>query len=191
MHIYRVWQTSIKIAENEGANPFITQLAALLHDIADWKFHDGNENAGPEKAEIILRKFSIEEKVITTVKNIVRDISFKGAKVNHKKMESLEGMVVQDADRLDAIGAIGIARTFAYGGYTKRSIYDPSIKPELHDSSEKYFKNNGSSISHFYEKLLLLKDLMNTKAGKKMAEERHIFMEKYLDQFYKEWNQEV
>ncbi|KKP24215.1 MAG: Metal dependent phosphohydrolase [candidate division TM6 bacterium GW2011_GWF2_28_16] len=190
-HIYRVWQTSLKIAEQEKADLFVVQAAALLHDIADWKFYNGNQDIGPQKAEEILKSLKVNQTVIDSIKDIIKNLSFKGAGVKHKKMPTLEGMIVQDADRLDALGAIGVARTFAYSGYKNRLIYDPNIKPVLHDNENNYVKNTSPAINHFYEKLLLLKDLMNTETGKKIAQERHNFMQTYLEQFYKEWNQEI
>lgn len=190
-HIYRVWKTSIKIAEKENANTFIVQLAALLHDIADWKFYNGDQNIGPQKAAEILKEHNINVKLIKQIQEIIKNLSFKGAKTSIIEMKSIEGKVVQDADRLDAIGAIGIARTFAYGGYKNRIIYNPKIKPILHKNADSYIKNNSPTINHFYEKLLLLKNLMNTKTGKEIAEKRHDFMNNYLNQFYKEWNQEI
>lgn len=190
-HIYRVWQTSLKMAEQEKADLFVVQAAALLHDIADWKFYNGNQDIGPQKAEEILKSLNVNYDIIEHVKHIIKDLSFKGAGVKHKKMATLEGMIVQDADRLDALGAIGVARTFAYSGYKNRLIYDPNIKPILHEDENLYVKNTSPAINHFYEKLLLLKDLMNTQTGKKLAQERHEFMQNYLDQFYKEWNQEI
>ena len=189
-HIYRVWQNSINIGKNENADMFIVQLAALLHDIADWKFHNGNQDAGPKKAGEILEKLGVDQITIDLVKEIIKRLSFKGAKSKTEKMNTIEGLIVQDADRLDAIGAIGIARTFAYGGYKSRILYDPEIKPVMHNSPEEYIKNTSPTVNHFYEKLFLLKDLMNTDSAKKIAEKRHKFMEAYLDQFYKEWNHE-
>ena len=189
-HIYRVWQNSINISKNENADMFIVQLAALLHDIADWKFHNGDQNAGPEKAGEILDELDVDKKTINFVKDIIKRLSFKGAKSKAEKMNTIEGLVVQDADRLDAMGAIGIARTFAYGGYDNRVLYDPEIKPVMHNSPEEYIKNTSPTVNHFYEKLFLLKDLMNTDSAKKIAEKRHEFMKVYLDQFYKEWNHE-
>jgi len=185
-HIYRVWNTSKHIAQKEGGNVFIVELGALLHDIADWKFHNGDENIGPAKAEELLKQFNIEEETIEQVKTIIREISFKGAGVE-TPMSSLEGKIVQDADRLDAIGAIGIARTFAYGGAKGNEMYNPETKPEMHQSFEAYKNSSGSTINHFYEKLLLLKDRMNTKTGKVLAEKRHLVMEDFLTSFYNEW----
>ena len=186
-HIYRVWNLAKHIAGQEGANLMVVELAALLHDIADWKFHDGDENKGPQMAEQFLAANHVERRVIDPVIEIVASISYKGAGVP-TPMKTLEGKVVQDADRLDAIGALGIARTFAYGGYKNRLIYHPEEKPVLHQSFEDYKKNQGHTINHFYEKLLLLKDRMNTASGKRLAEARHQFMQTYLDQFYKEWD---
>jgi len=189
-HIYRVWTLAVKLAEAEGADRTVTELAALLHDIADWKFHDGDETVGPKKARQWLEKLGVDSATIDPVCEIVSTISFKGAGVS-TPMRTLEGKVVQDADRLDAIGAQGIARTFAYGGHKNRLIYHPGQKPVLHQSFADYKKNDGHSINHFYEKLLLLKDRMNTATGKKMAEERHLFMQQFLDRFFREWDGEA
>ncbi len=185
-HVYRVWKNSIHISRRENTDQFVIQLAALLHDIADWKFHGGNENIGPEVAREWLEKLNVEEDIISQVVEIVKDISFKGAGVK-TPMKTIEGMVVQDADRLDAMGAIGIGRTFAYGGYKGCEMYNPSIKPVMHESFEQYKNSKGPTVNHFYEKLLLLKDLMNTETAKEIAEDRHKFMEQFLDQFFKEW----
>jgi uncharacterized protein len=186
-HIYRVWNLAKNIAKQEGANLLIVELAALLHDIADWKFHDGDETIGPKIAGQFLIKNQVSPEVMTPVIEIIASISYKGAGVP-TPMKSLEGKVVQDADRLDAIGAMGIARTFAYGGHKNRLIYHPDEKPVMHQSFADYKKNEGHTINHFYEKLLLLKDRMNTDSGKQLAEKRHQFMQTYLDQFYKEWD---
>ena len=186
-HIYRVWNLAKNIAGQEGANLIIVELSALLHDIADWKFHNGDDSIGPKLAEQFLVENQVERRVIDPVIEIITSISYKGAGVP-TPMNTLEGKVVQDADRLDAIGALGIARTFAYGGHKNRLIYHPEEKPVLHQSFEDYKKNQGHTINHFYEKLLLLKDRMNTASGKRLAEARHQFMEAYLDQFYKEWD---
>ncbi|GJL79740.1 MAG: phosphohydrolase [Nitrospinaceae bacterium] len=188
-HIYRVWTVAGKLAEAEGADRTVVELAALLHDIADWKFHDGDDTVGPQKARQWLEQQGTDEDTIRHVCDIVATISYKGAGVE-TPMQTLEGKVVQDADRLDAIGAQGIARTFAYGGNKNRLIYHPDQKPVMHQSFEEYKKNDGHTINHFYEKLLLLKDRMNTEAGKKMAGERHRFMEQFLDQFFREWHGE-
>lgn len=185
-HVYRVWKMAKRIAKEESADPFIVQLAAILHDIADWKFHRGDDTVGPEKVRQILKKQGLSEKTIDEVCEIISTMSFKGAFVK-SKMKTLEGKVVQDADRLDAIGAIGIARTFAYGGFKKRPIYTPGQKPVLHRTKEEYFRSESATINHFYEKLLLLKDRMNTKTAKKIAEGRHRFMEMYLERFFMEW----
>ena len=186
-HIYRVWNLAKNIAGQEGANLIIVELSALLHDIADWKFHNGDDSIGPKLAEQFLVENQVERRVIDPVIEIIASISYKGAGVP-TPMNTLEGKVVQDADRLDAIGALGIARTFAYGGHKNRLIYHPEEKPVLHQSFEDYKKNQGHTINHFYEKLLLLKDRMNTASGKRLAEARHQFMQAYLDQFYKEWD---
>ena len=182
-HVYRVWKNSVYIGREESADLFVIQLAALLHDIADWKFHCGNENIGPEVAREWLEKLHVEKDIISQVIDIVRDISFRGAGVK----TPMKGMVVQDADRLDAIGAIGIGRAFAYGGHNRREMYNPDIKPVMHQSFEQYKNNKGPTINHFYEKLLLLKGLMNTETAKEIAEDRHKFMEQFLDRFFKEW----
>lgn len=186
-HIFRVWNLAKNIATQERANLRIVELSALLHDIADWKFHDGDETKGPQMAEAFLTENKIEQEVIDPVVEIIASISYKGAGVP-TPMKTLEGKVVQDADRLDAIGAMGIARTFAYGGHKNRLIYHPAEKPVMHQSFEDYKKNEGHTINHFYEKLLLLKDRMNTPSARQLAEKRHQFMQTYLDQFYKEWD---
>lgn len=189
-HIYRVWKTAKHIAASEQVDVFVVELGALLHDIADSKFHNGDETIGPQKAGEWLQSLQVDEPVITHVQNIISHISFKGG--NHQQaFRSKELDVVQDADRLDAIGAIGIARAFNYGGFKNRSLYDPAITPNLAMSREEYKSNKAPTINHFYEKLLLLKDRMNTLTGKALAAERHAFMETYLNQFYKEWEGEV
>ncbi len=185
-HIYRVWKTALHIGKQEKADLFIVQLAALLHDIADWKFHNGDETVGPRLARELLEKLHVADKSISHITQIIQDLSFKGAGVQ-TPMKTIEGMVVQDADRLDAIGAIGIARVFAYGGHKGREIYNPTVKPEMHSSFEQYKKNTSPVINHFYEKLLLLRGLMNTKTAKQLAENRHKFMEEFLDRFFREW----
>lgn len=165
-HVYRVWKNAEHIGKREEVDLFVVELAALLHDIADWKFNDGNDDIGPQLAREWLEKLSVDEEIISHVCQIIKDASFKGAGVA-TKMKTIEGMVVQDADRLDVIGAIGIARTFAYGGSKGREMHNPEIKPEKHESFEQYKNNHSSTINHFYEKLLLLKELMNTKTAKK------------------------
>jgi uncharacterized protein len=185
-HVYRVWKNAIHIGKQESVDIFVVELAALLHDVADWKFHDGNDEIGPQVAKEWLESLSVDEKVISHVCQIIKDISFKGAGVV-TAMKTTEGMVVQDADRLDALGAIGIARTFAYGGSKNREMYNPDINPEMHASFEQYKNSRGTSINHFYEKLLLLKELINTATAKQIAEKRHAVMEDYLNQFYREW----
>ncbi len=188
-HIYRVWKTANHIAENEDVDLFVVELGALLHDIADSKFHDGDEEIGPRIAIEFLQSLQVPEKIIIHVGQIISNISFKGGKVE-QKFRSPELDVIQDADRLDALGAIGIARTFNYGGHKGRAIYNPGIKPNLNLSKEEYKNSDAPTLNHFYEKLLLLKDLMNTRSGRKMAEQRHNFMLHYLDEFYKEWEGE-
>ena len=186
-HIFRVWTLAKKIAVEEKAQIEIVELGALLHDIADWKFHDGDDSIGPAIAREFLNNQNVEPNVSDSVVEIISTVSYKGAGVA-TPMKTLEGKIVQDADRLDAIGALGIARTFAYGGYKNRLIYHPDEKPVLHKSYEDYKKNEGHTINHFYEKLLLLKQRMNTNTGKRIAEGRHKFMQSFLDQFYKEWD---
>lgn len=185
-HIYRVWKNAKVIARNEKSNLFIVELGALLHDIADWKFHNGDFTVGTRMARNWLNLLKLDKKDIDSICEIIKNVSFKGAGIK-SKMKTIEGRIVQDADRLDAIGAIGIARCFAYGGYSKTAIYDPENKPKFHRTFEEYKSSKSSSISHFYEKLLLLKDLMNTKTAKKIAQSRHKFMLKFLNQFYSEW----
>jgi uncharacterized protein len=186
-HINRVWKLARQIGAQEGANQEIVELGALVHDIADWKFHDGDDTVGPREAERLLTKEGVSNDVIKQVVDIVSTISYKGAGVK-TEMQTLAGKCVQDADRLDAIGAIGIARCFAYGGHAGRLIYDPDVPPEMHATAEAYKASKGHSLNHFYEKLFLLKDRMNTETGKAMAKERHRFMEQYVAQFLKEWN---
>lgn len=186
-HIYRVWNLSKQLAQIEGADLFVVELAALLHDIADWKFHHGDETVGPRVARAWLETLCVSDDVIEHICQIIKDISFKGAGVA-SSMKTKEGMVVQDADRLDAMGAIGIARCFAYGGYKQRVLYDPAVQPVLHATAQAYKSNDSNSINHFYEKLLLLKDRMNTASGRRMALQRHVVMEHFLEQFLSEWN---
>jgi len=185
-HAWRVWKMSKKISKREGGDLFIVELAALLHDIADWKFHDGNIKVGAEKAKTLLKNLGVDNKSIKHICHIIDNVSFKGAGAKNK-IKTKEGMIVQDADRLDVVGAIGIARTFAYGGFMGREIYNPEIKPKLHKSFEEYKNNKSTSINHFYEKVILLKDRLNTKTAKKIAQKRHNFLENYLKQFFKEW----
>jgi len=185
-HIERVWKNAKLISKFEPVDIFVVELAALLHDIADAKFHNGDENIGPEKAKQFLESLSVEKEIIVHVENIIRNISFKGGNFT-KDFYSPELAVVQDADRLDAIGAIGIARAFNYGGFKNREIYNPLIAPDLQMNKETYKKSDAPTINHFYEKLLLLKDRMNTNTGKKLAEERHRFMQFFLEEFYREW----
>ena len=188
-HIYRVWQLSRRIAAGEKVDMQIVELGALLHDIADSKFHGGDESIGPRKARAFLESQQVPEPVIQHVVNIIEYVSFKGGH-NTGGFFSPELGVVQDADRLDALGAIGIARAFNYGGFRNRALYDPAIAPDLHMTREQYKKSAAPTINHFYEKLLLLKDRMNTSTGKELAEERHAFMELFLEKFYKEWEGE-
>lgn len=185
-HIHRVRNLSLKIAKEEDVDEFVVELAALLHDIADPKFHDGDEEIGPEMAKSFLNSIKVEKHIVSHIENIIRNISFKNS-FEELNFNSKELMVVQDADRLDAIGAIGIARTFNYGGHVGTEIYNPDIKPVKFKTKEEYKKTKAPTINHFYEKLLLLKNKMNTKTALKMAEERHDFMLQFLDRFYEEW----
>ena len=186
-HIERVWKNAKAIAKTEKVDLFIVELGALLHDIADSKFHDGDETVGPKVAKDFLEELQVNKEVIEHVIKIIENISFKGGNES-QKFTSPELQVIQDADRLDAIGAIGVARTFNYGGFKNNPIYDPNIPPNLNMTKEEYKKSKAPTINHFYEKLLLLKDRMNTETGKKLAAQRHAFMEQFLEQFYKEWN---
>ena len=185
-HVYRVWSNAKYIAKIEKADSFVVELSALLHDIADWKFNNGDEDIGAKIAREWLEPLNVNKEIIDHVCSIISASSFKGAGVENK-IKTLEGKILQDADRLDAIGAIGIARTFAYGGSKHRELYNPEIKPELHTTPEQYKNNKSPTLNHFYEKLLLLKDLMHTETAKKLAEERHVFMLEYLERFLKEW----
>ncbi|UMB59318.1 HD domain-containing protein [Lutibacter sp. A80] len=186
-HILRVWNNAKLIAKNENVDLFIVELGALLHDIADSKFYNGDETVGPKVARDFLESEHVSEEIIRHIEQIITNISYKGG--NFKQtFTSLELNVVQDADRLDAIGAVGIARCFNYGGFKNRELYNPEIAPNLTMTKEEYKNSDSPTINHFYEKLLLLKDRMNTVTGKKIAEERHIYMEDFLQQFYNEWN---
>ncbi|GIK41030.1 MAG: phosphohydrolase [Chloroflexota bacterium] len=186
-HTYRVWKNTIYIGKKEKVDLFVAQLAALLHDIADWKFYGGDHTVGPRLASEWLAKLNVEEKVIEHVCSIILNMNFKGTFVEENSILTLEGMVVQDADRLDAIGAIGIGRTFAYGGHKGREMYNPNIKPRQYASFEEYKNNTSPTINHFHEKLLLLKDLMNTETARQIAVQRHTFMLEFLAQFFEEW----
>ena len=188
-HTERVYKNAQAIAANETCNLLVVQLSALLHDIADSKFYDGNETIGPAKAKAFLKEQNVDEAIINQVVLIIENISFKGGNFEQKH-HVIELDIVQDADRLDAMGAIGIARTFNYGGFKNRILYDPAIAPINNLSKEAYKNSTAPTINHFYEKLLLLKNLMNTNTGKKLAENRHQFMLLFLTQFFEEWNGE-
>jgi len=188
-HIERVYKNALSIADNEVCDDTVVKLGALLHDIADSKFHDGDETVGPKIAREFLVSNKVDETTIQHVVNIIENISFKGGNTE-KSFSSIELDIVQDADRLDAIGAIGIARTFNYGGFKNRPLYNPNIAPNLHMSKEEYKNSQTPTLNHFYEKLLLLKDKMNTETGKQIAQERHRYMEGFLSQFYAEWDGE-
>ena len=186
-HIYRVWKLSVRIAKEESVNMFVVQLGALLHDIADPKFHSGNEEIGPEKARKFLKTLDVDTETIEEVVLIIKNISFKNSFGQSLELTK-ELQVVQDADRLDALGAIGIARAFNYGGHKNFEIYNPKRKPLKYKSKEDYKKSDSPTINHFYEKLLRLKGMMNTEIGRQLAEGRHQFMEDFLQQFYNEWD---
>lgn len=186
-HIERVYKNALLISESEKVDKTVVKLGALLHDIADYKFTGGDEKIGPAKARAFLSSENVQQEIIEHVIKIIENVSFKGGNVDGK-FHSKELEVVQDADRLDAMGAIGIARTFNYGGFKNRKLYDPEIVPNLEMTPSEYKVSNAPTINHFYEKLLLLKDRMNTTTGQKIAEERHVFMETFLQQFYAEWN---
>lgn len=188
-HIERVYKNAVLIADGEVCNVNVVKLGALLHDIADSKFHNGDESIGPKTAREFLENLNVDSETIQHVINIIQNISFKGGN-NEKTFSSIELDIVQDADRLDAIGAIGIARAFNYGGFKNRSLYNPEIAPKLNMSKEEYKNSQAPTLNHFYEKLLLLKDKMNTKTGKQIAQERHRYMEGFLSQFYAEWDGE-
>ena len=189
-HIERVWKLSKKIAEKEGGNLEVIELSALLHDIADPKFHNGDETLALKISKDFLEEIQVDAELIEQVLSVIKNISFKN-RAEAPENPPLELQIVQDADRLDAIGAIGVARTFNFGGFKNNLMYHPEIKPNLGMNKEEYKKSNGTTINHFYEKLLLLKDLMNTETAKKIASERHDFMLQFLDEFYKEWNVEL
>lgn len=186
-HVGRVWKTAKHLAQLEGADFFICEMAALLHDVADWKLNNGDEKAGLKKVEDWLISIDVEKTDIEKILYIIDNMSYS-RETTGTKLETLEGFVVQDADRLDTLGAIGIARTFIYGAKHDRGLYDPEIKPRTFDDFEEYKKYVTTSINHFYEKILLLKDLMKTKEGRRIAQQRHEFVENFLEQFLKEWN---
>ncbi|ROI02621.1 HD domain-containing protein [Chryseobacterium sp. G0240] len=186
-HIERVWKLSKKIAETEDCDQNVVELSALLHDIADPKFHNGDETIAPQISREFLELQNVPDETIEKVLFVINNISFKN-RDQAPQNPPIELKIVQDADRIDAIGAIGVARTFNFGGFKNNLMYDPATPPNLGMSKDQYKKSNGTTINHFYEKLLLLKDLMNTEKGKKLAEERHDYMLNFLDQFYREWN---
>jgi len=186
-HIERVYKNAVLINKSEQADKLVVSLGALLHDIADSKFHNGDETIGPRKARIFLESQGLDEARIQHIENIIKHVSFKGGNFE-KPFKTKELDIVQDADRLDAIGAIGIARTFNYGGYKNRALYNPEIAPNPNMTKEEYKNSTAPTINHFYEKLLKLKDLMNTETGKRLAEDRHEFMKEFLNQFFAEWD---
>jgi len=185
-HVQRVRRAALHIGRGEGADLYVVELAALLHDIADSKFHDGDEEIGPRRAMEWLASLGVEPVVVEQVGAIVRDLSFRGAGVEQREL-TLEGQAVQDADRLDAIGAIGVGRAFAYGGHKGRPLYDPAIPPEAHATAERYKSNRSPTLNHFHEKLLLLKDRLNTPTARALAERRHQFLEEFVERFLEEW----
>ncbi len=189
-HTLRVYNNAVFISKKEPVDDFVVQLGALLHDIADSKFHNGDETIGPKKAREFMFQQNVSSEVIEHVVNIIANMSFSKSLGKSELFTSLELEVVQDADRLDAIGAIGIARCFNYGGFKNRPLFDPSIQPNMNMTKEEYKTSAAPTINHFYEKLLLLKDKMNTKTGQQIASKRHQFMETYLEQFYAEWDGE-
>jgi uncharacterized protein len=188
-HIERVYKNALSIADGEDCDANVVKLGALLHDIADSKFHYGDETIGPKIAREFLERENVDQTTIQHVINIIENISFKGGNTQ-KTFSSIELDIAQDADRLDAIGAIGIARAFNYGGFKNRSLHNPTIAPKFNMSKEEYKDSQAPTINHFYEKLLLLKDKMNTETGKQIAQERHRYMEGFLSQFYAEWDGE-
>lgn len=188
-HIERVWKNALLIAQGENCDLEIVQFGALLHDIADSKFHGGDETVGPRIARKFLESQNAPEETVLHVIGIIENISFKGGNFE-RQFSSKELDIVQDADRLDALGAIGIARCFNYGGFKNRALYNPEIAPNLNMSKEEYKKSDSPTLNHFYEKLLLLKDKMNTETGKQIALQRHQYMQDFLAQFYAEWKGE-
>lgn len=186
-HAYRVWKLAKSIAAKENVDSLVVELAALLHDVADSKFHGGDETLGAHKARTFLESLAVSEEIIAHVEKIIANVSYHVTPT----FDSRELQVVQDADRLDAMGAIGIARVFTFGGYKGRTLYDPDASPKEHQTAEDYKRGVGTTINHFYEKLLLLKDKMHTSEGKRLAEQRHQFMEHYLEEFYREWEGEI
>lgn len=188
-HVWRVWRTAQYLSKFIKVNKFVVELGALLHDVADWKFYGGDMEEGAKEATKLLKRLKVEKKVIDQVCEIIRHISFKGEGVRPEPL-SREGQIVQDADRLDSTGAVGIARTFAYGGARSKAIYDPEKRPAHFQNFKQYLNNKSSSINHFYERLFLVKDLMNTKVGKKIAAKRHKILEKFLVDFKGEWEAE-
>ena len=189
-HIQRVLSNAKLIAKTEEVNNFVVTLGALLHDIADAKFYNGDETVGPRIARAFLERQQVNESTIVHIENIINYISYKSSLSGEKRFSSPELDVIQDADRLDALGAIGIARCFNYGGFKNRALYDPGIAPNLNMTKEEYKKSSAPTINHFYEKLLLLKDKMKTQTGQRIAVDRHVYMEQFLTQFYEEWNGE-
>lgn len=187
-HVWRVWRLAVRISRTEPtSDPLIVALGALLHDLGDWKFHDGDEEAAPREAARLLWRFKAPPELVARVASVCREVSFKGAGVPDRP-SSVECRIVQDADRLDAIGAVGIARAFAYGGAKSRLLYEPGVKPVLHRSFKAYQRSKGHTVNHFHEKLLLIKDRLHTREARRLARERHAFMTEYLRRFHQEWD---
>lgn len=186
-HIDRVRRLAVRLGQMEGSDPFVTEMAALLHDLDDWKI-TGSDSSYPVKAQKWLADRNVQVNMAFRILKVIEEVAYKGAGTQ-TPVRSIEAAVVQDADRLDAMGAIGIARTFAYGGHKSRLIYDPAISPVMHDDFKDYKNSKAPTVNHFYEKLLLLKDRMNTNAARSFAEQRHRFMESYLEQFFNEWDE--
>ena len=187
-HIERVLKMARILQSREGGDLQSIELAAVLHDISDHKFNGGLLNSGGDVAREMLLEQNFPEETCVRVAEIVNQVSFKGAHTEVATKLSKEAQIVQDADRLDALGAIGIARTFAYGGFKHQAFYDPTLDPVLHTTFEQYVSAKTTSINHFHEKLLLLKSRLNTPTAVKIAEERHLFLEEFLIRFYKEWD---
>ena len=186
-HIERVWNTARFIRDQEGKGELLCiELAALLHDISDAKFNGGDEEKGSRMASEFLEKLGLEQEKVDHIQSIIQHVSYKGG-FSQDQIDTIEFQIVQDADRLDAIGAIGIARAFNYGGFKNRPIHNPEMPLQEYNDSKAYHKSDAPTINHFYEKLLKLKDLMNTATGKEMADQRHAYMLQFLDQFYREW----
>jgi uncharacterized protein len=186
-HVHRVREIAVGLAKSENADVYIVELAALLHDISDYKLNGGDQQKGPRMAYEWLASLGESEQCATAVAEIIATLSFKGAGTL-SEMSTVEGMVVQDADRLDALGAIGVARAFAFGGYAGQPMHEPAAQPHLHSTPDEYLKRKGTTVNHFYEKLFLLKDRMNTENARLVAARRHMVLKEFLDEFFLEWD---